>query len=76
MRPMGFNGGQLVNQINLVAKITDSFVGLGLVLHNKVLQFFDLLLCTIPDLFNLCLQLVLQGGREGRRKGGRVGLLH
>ena len=45
-------------------------------------QFLYLLLGTNPDLVDLGLQiadlglqLILQGGREGRWKGGRVGLL-
>ena len=36
-----------------------------LILNNQFLQFFYLLLCTLADLVNLGLQLILQGGREG-----------
>ena len=36
-----------------------------LILNNQFLQFFYLRLCTLADLVNLGLQLILQGGREG-----------
>ena len=36
-----------------------------LILNNQFLQFFYLRLCTLADIFNLGLQLILQGGREG-----------
>ena len=59
-----------------------SFIGLGLILSDLVLQFFGLLLGTNPDLVDLGLeiadfglQVFFQGGREGRWEGGRVGLL-
>ena len=62
---LGSEGGQLVDTINLILEIPDSFVGLGLILNYQVLQLLYLLLCSSADLFNLGLQLIFQGGREG-----------